>query len=96
MLSDQFRKEQKDYYLHTSQWTDIHPQQVMGPPACFKHYDLHTLTLDDLKVCKRSGSRGAEQGEQEAVQLRGRGLVMGPEGNVQSVILSCSPRFPQP
>ena len=41
-LSESYRKEQKDYFVHTSQWTDTHPQQLLGPPSCFKRYDLHT------------------------------------------------------
>ncbi|KAG1680824.1 hypothetical protein FOA52_008157 [Chlamydomonas sp. UWO 241] len=50
VLSEQFRDEQRDYFLSTSQWTDTHPQQLLGPPSAFKRYDLHTLTLEDLKA----------------------------------------------
>lgn len=50
VLGENYRKEQKDYYMHTSQWTDTHPQQLLGPPSCFKKYDLHTLTLEELKA----------------------------------------------
>ena len=50
VLSESYRKEQKDYFIHTSQWTDTHPQQLLGPPSCFKKYDLHTLTLEELKA----------------------------------------------
>ncbi|GFR40027.1 hypothetical protein Agub_g562 [Astrephomene gubernaculifera] len=49
-LSDPYRSEQKDYYLHTSQWTDTHPQQLLGPATPFIKYDLHTLTLEELKA----------------------------------------------
>lgn len=50
VLSDGYRSEQKDYYLHTSQWTDTHPQQLLGPAAPIIKYDLNKLTLDELKV----------------------------------------------
>eukprot|EP00967_Tisochrysis_lutea_P107220 scaffold165170_cov20-Tisochrysis_lutea.AAC.1 len=49
-LTEPFRKEQKEYYLHTSQWMNVHPQQLLGSPACFKKYDLHKLTLEELQV----------------------------------------------
>ena len=50
ILSEPYRKEQREFFLSTSQWTDTHPQQMLGPPACFKRYDLHTVTLEELKV----------------------------------------------
>mmetsp|Transcript_11453 Transcript_11453/g.20223 ORF Transcript_11453/g.20223 Transcript_11453/m.20223 type:complete len:379 (-) Transcript_11453:647-1783(-) len=48
-LNGDFEKEQNDYFLHTSQWTDVHPQQMLGSPVCFKRFDLHKLTLEELK-----------------------------------------------
>ena len=54
-LNDEFRQEQQDYFMSTSAWADIHPSQLLGPPACFKHYDLLTVTLEEiaapLQVC---------------------------------------------
>eukprot|EP00197_Chlamydomonas_leiostraca_P014660 CAMPEP_0202867434 /NCGR_PEP_ID=MMETSP1391-20130828/9431_1 /ASSEMBLY_ACC=CAM_ASM_000867 /TAXON_ID=1034604 /ORGANISM="Chlamydomonas leiostraca, Strain SAG 11-49" /LENGTH=379 /DNA_ID=CAMNT_0049547481 /DNA_START=156 /DNA_END=1295 /DNA_ORIENTATION=+ len=50
VLSDNFRKEQREYYLHTGQWTDVHPQQMLGSPCCFKKYDLHKVTLAELQA----------------------------------------------
>lgn len=49
-LSDDYRKEQQDYFSHTAAWTDIHPSQVVGTTACFKSYNLHTVTLEELKA----------------------------------------------
>ena len=37
--------------MSTSQWTDTHPGQMLGSPTIFKKYDMHTLKLEDLKVC---------------------------------------------
>ena len=54
-LNDEFRQEQQDYFMSTSAWADIHPSQLLGPPACFKLYDLLTVTLEEiaapLQVC---------------------------------------------
>ena len=47
-LNDEFRQEQQDYFMSTSAWADIHPSQLLGPPACFKHYDLLTVTLEEI------------------------------------------------
>lgn len=54
-LNNEFRQEQQEYFMSTSAWADIHPSQLLGPPACFKRYDLLTVTLDEiaapLQVC---------------------------------------------
>lgn len=48
-LSEDYRKEQKEYYSQTAAWTDIHPSQMLGPPALIKSYDLKKVTLEELK-----------------------------------------------
>jgi hypothetical protein len=50
VLSESYRCEQKEYYLATSAWADVHPSQLLGPGVCFKKYDLLTITIDELKV----------------------------------------------
>lgn len=47
-LNDQFRREQKEYYLETSAWADVHPSQMLGPPCIVKQYDLLTITVEEL------------------------------------------------
>jgi hypothetical protein len=49
-LSDTYRSEQLQYYLGTSQWCDVHPSQLLGPGAVFKEFDLHKVTIEELKV----------------------------------------------
>ncbi|GAB4816191.1 hypothetical protein N2152v2_003237 [Parachlorella kessleri] len=49
-LSEPFRQEQREYYSQTASWTDIHPSQMLGPGACFKKYDLRTVTLEELQA----------------------------------------------
>ena len=36
--------------MATAAWCDVHPSQLAGPGACFKEYDLLTVTLDELKA----------------------------------------------
>eukprot|EP00775_Hariotina_reticulata_P000191 gene191-383_t len=50
VLSESYRTEQKEYYLSTSAWADVHPSQLLGPGICFKKYDLLTITIDELKA----------------------------------------------
>lgn len=47
-LEKQYKEEQRGYYLQTTCWADIHPSQLLGPPTCFKEYDLLTITLEEL------------------------------------------------
>lgn len=43
VLSASFQKEQRDYFLCTAQWTDVHPDQLMGPPQVVKEFDLKAV-----------------------------------------------------
>ena len=36
--------------MATAAWCDVHPSQLAGPGACFKEYDLLTVTVDELKA----------------------------------------------
>eukprot|EP00959_Pyramimonas_sp_CCMP1952_P396875 8315615-Pyramimonas_sp.AAC.1 len=56
-LSKDYDKEQTQYFLQTSSWVDVHPNQCIGPPVVLKELDLNTCTVDDIKV---SESRGDE------------------------------------
>jgi len=49
-LTEDFRKEQKEYYSQTVAWADIHPSQMLGPPAIIKEYNLRSVTLEELKA----------------------------------------------
>jgi protein arginine N-methyltransferase 1 len=66
-LSDSYRTEQREYYLNTSAWAEVHPMQLLGPGTLIKSYDLNTVTLEELQVGPKSwasvmlsasGSRG--------------------------------------
>lgn len=49
-LSDAYRTEQREYYMNTSAWAEVHPAQLLGPGVLLKSYDLNTVTLDELKA----------------------------------------------
>ena len=49
------RQEQREYYSQTAAWTDIHPSQMLGPGACFKQYDLRTVTLEEPQAPLKVG-----------------------------------------
>lgn len=49
-LSESFRQEQKDYYLQSALWGDVHPSQMLGPPTVFRKYDLLHTTIEELKA----------------------------------------------
>jgi hypothetical protein len=48
--------------MATAAWCDVHPSQLAGPGACFKEYDLLTVTLDELKspLQARSGDSASQ------------------------------------
>ena len=48
-LTSAFHKEQSQYYLETSAWSDISPSQILGPPAVLASYDLNTVELADIQ-----------------------------------------------
>ncbi|ERN03593.1 protein arginine N-methyltransferase PRMT10 [Amborella trichopoda] len=49
VLTKPFRKEQNKYYLQTSLWNNLHPDQVIGTPAVIKEIDCLTATVDDIR-----------------------------------------------
>lgn len=53
-LSDDFQKEQLEYYKMTASWADVHPSQMLGEGALLKSYDLKYLTLEELKAPLKS------------------------------------------
>lgn len=72
--ADDYRQEQLDYFSKTAAWTDVHPSQVVGSAACFKAYDLHTVTLEELKAPLKVGGWGGARGARGVGWLH-QGLV---------------------
>lgn len=48
-LTDTFDAEQREFFLNTSAWVDIHPSQLLGKASVICDWDLHTVTLEDIK-----------------------------------------------
>jgi protein arginine N-methyltransferase 1 len=46
-LSGPFEKEQLDYYIYSSLWTELQRDQVVGMPVVIKRLNLNTCTLQD-------------------------------------------------
>lgn len=58
ILEKDFDREQKEYYLLSSRWTELRPEVVLAEPKMIKHFDMATCTLED--------ARGILPGEAEA------------------------------
>ncbi|KAI3781888.1 hypothetical protein L2E82_11916 [Cichorium intybus] len=48
VLTKPFSEEQKKYYLQTSLWNSLHPNQVVGNPAILKEIDCSKVTVEDI------------------------------------------------
>jgi type I protein arginine methyltransferase len=48
-LSVPFEKEQADYYIYSSLWTELRMEHVIGEPVVIKRLDLNTCTLKDAE-----------------------------------------------
>ncbi|KMZ71529.1 Arginine N-methyltransferase family protein [Zostera marina] len=49
VLTDSYRKENEKYYLQTSLWSNLEPDQVVGIPAIVMELDCLTATVDDIR-----------------------------------------------
>ncbi|KAI3771605.1 hypothetical protein L6452_02771 [Arctium lappa] len=48
VLTKPFSEEQKKYYLQTSLWNSLHPNQVVGTSAILKEIDCSKVTVEDI------------------------------------------------
>lgn len=48
-LDAPFKKEQADYYIYSSLWTELRIEHVIGQPVIIKKMDLNTCTLADAE-----------------------------------------------
>jgi type I protein arginine methyltransferase len=48
-LTGSYAEEQRQYFLQTSAWSDISPDQLLGAPAVLATYDLNKVTLADIQ-----------------------------------------------
>ncbi|CAM9649795.1 unnamed protein product [Chrysoparadoxa australica] len=48
-LEDIYEKEQKEWYIHSCLWTELHPGQVVSQPLSVMALDMHTCTMEDVQ-----------------------------------------------
>ena len=48
-LEKDFDREQKEYYLLSSRWTELQPEAVLAEPKMIKHFDLATCTVENAR-----------------------------------------------
>jgi protein arginine N-methyltransferase 1 len=53
-LTKDYEAEQREYLQHTATWSDVHPGNLLGKTAVIKHFDLSTITLEEVKAPIRS------------------------------------------
>jgi protein arginine N-methyltransferase 1 len=58
VLTEQYEREQKEYFLLSSRWAELPRDAVMAEPAAVKHLDMATCTLADSKGIT-AGDKGA-------------------------------------
>ncbi len=49
-LDAPYKKEQKDYFIYSSLWTELRPEHLIGEPKILKRFDLNTCTLEDVEM----------------------------------------------
>ncbi|KAG5178611.1 S-adenosyl-L-methionine-dependent methyltransferase [Tribonema minus] len=49
VLEGVYEEEQKGYYILSSFWAELQPDQCVGQGAMIKHFDMHTCTLEDVQ-----------------------------------------------
>jgi protein arginine N-methyltransferase 1 len=53
-LSEHYKKEQEDYYIYSSLWTELKVEHVIGQPFVIKKLDLTTCTLEDAECVSQT------------------------------------------
>ena len=74
--------------MSTAAWSDIHPSQLVGPPACIQEYDLSTVTIAELEapLKARCPSVCSFHHPNVAVQMRGRHCHVPAAGRTPCVL----------
>jgi type I protein arginine methyltransferase len=49
ILEKDYDREQKEYYMLSSRWTELHPEAVLAEPKMIKHFDMATCTVEDAR-----------------------------------------------
>ncbi|KAJ6829758.1 protein arginine N-methyltransferase PRMT10 [Iris pallida] len=49
VLTKAYKEENRKYYLKTSLWNNLHPNQIVGTPAIVKEIDCLTATIEEIR-----------------------------------------------
>lgn len=49
VLEKDFDREQKEYYLLSSRWTELQPDAILAEPAVIKRLDMSTCTIEEAR-----------------------------------------------
>ncbi|PKA64559.1 Protein arginine N-methyltransferase PRMT10 [Apostasia shenzhenica] len=49
VLTKAYHEEHEKYYLKTSLWSNLHPNQIVGTPAVIKEIDCLSATVDEIR-----------------------------------------------
>ena len=49
VLESDYDREQKEYYMLSSRWTELVPEAVLAEPICVKQLDMMTCTIEDSR-----------------------------------------------
>lgn len=49
ILEKDFDREQKEYYMLSSRWTELQPEAVLAEPKMIKRFDMATCTLEEAR-----------------------------------------------
>jgi protein arginine N-methyltransferase 1 len=52
-LDAPYAKEQSDYFIYSSLWTELGVEHMVGQPCVIKRLDLNTCTLEDAECVRR-------------------------------------------
>ncbi|KAL7134736.1 hypothetical protein ABFS83_11G045600 [Erythranthe nasuta] len=70
VLTNPYTAEQQKFYLQTSMWNNLHPNQIIGEHVIVKEIDCLTATIDDIRIVEASISSSITQ---EIARLSGFG-----------------------
>ncbi|GAX16444.1 type I protein arginine methyltransferase [Fistulifera solaris] len=71
ILAPDYEREQKEYYMLSSRWTELPPEAVLAEPAVIKRYDMMTCTLQQAKGLFASDPESSFDFEIEGSKVQG-------------------------
>jgi protein arginine N-methyltransferase 1 len=51
-MNGEYEEEQREHFMNTSAWVDIHPSQLMSQPYTLASFDLNKCSMDDISILR--------------------------------------------